>query len=365
MISLLTPTYKIIEQSCKANGVAQFPEDPNLFHRKLTLIFGGSNTGKTTIVRHILRMLKERIPLVFIISPTNSCNNSFTGLVPPEMIKESVTPEWLDELWKRQSDALEVYNKTNDIAFLSDMVKNFSAGPELFEQIKTLDDLLTECKNRIDNLNATVTVKKRRRGQALAKHNQKILEILKTFLRSKRKADQKSLSLDQRVVLNYLDIVPDVLLLMDDCASEFKGWSRNTNSIKRIFYAGRQKFFTTIITTQDDKEIDSELRKNAMVNIFTSPQAANANFDRVSNSYSKQIRDRARKAVDKVFNDQSKHPHRKLVYLKEKQNSFMHWTADLVDDFRMCNDTVWTVSQALRKDNDKLSSSNAFVQSTI
>ena len=59
-----------------------FNETPEHFLRKLTLIFGGSGTGKTTIVKHILFLLKNDIPLMFVISPTNDCNNSFTNIFP-------------------------------------------------------------------------------------------------------------------------------------------------------------------------------------------------------------------------------------------------------------------------------------------
>ena len=57
---------------------------------------------------------------------------------------------------------------------------------------------------------------------------------------------------------NKEDFNPNIMLILDDCASQFKKWYKKSSIIKQIFYEGRWRFFTTVITAQDDKEIDSD-----------------------------------------------------------------------------------------------------------
>ena len=67
--------------------INKIDDDYKIYFRRMTLIFGESNTGKTTIVKHILFLLKNYIPITFIVAPTNSSNNAFTNLVPSKLIK--------------------------------------------------------------------------------------------------------------------------------------------------------------------------------------------------------------------------------------------------------------------------------------
>ena len=336
------PSYSNKKNEVWYTPLKPLDNDTSIYFKKMTVIYGGSKTGKTTIVKHILHLLKDMIPIIFIIAPTNSSNNAFTGLVPDVMIKPTLDQEWLESLWERQNNVVEVYKIVNNVNNLKSLFYKF--GDPRFkkieneiesladEKIKKINDCPTlESPAVLDNFaggyntddsklsswysrdsnddgnNSSDAIdileKKQRRIRILNLKEESLRKLYKKFIRNNKKRIESSSRLSDvdRIILKYLDLNPNILLLLDDCASQFKKWYKKCNVIKKLFYEGRHKFFTTIITAQDDKEIDSELRKNVMTNIFTSSQSAIANFDRSSNSYSKDIKNKANYYAQRVF----------------------------------------------------------------
>jgi len=58
---------------------------PHRFLNQTTVIYGAPETGKSTIIKAILHSLKDIIPVVLIISPTDSANSAYGEKVPPRM----------------------------------------------------------------------------------------------------------------------------------------------------------------------------------------------------------------------------------------------------------------------------------------
>ena len=97
------------------------------------------------------------------------------------------------------------------------------------------------------------------------------------------------------------------------------------------------------------KEIDSELRKNSMVNIFTTAQISTSAFERASNGYPKHVKERSKLAIETVFKqdiNKAKH-YQKLVYIQNLQDPFRFLISDLYDEFRICCDSVWELEQKI------------------
>ena len=250
-------------------------KDYNLFLRKMCLLFGGSGTGKSTILDEIMFMLKPYIPVCFVIAPTNSSNQTFTGKVPRRFIKDgrdlNKLVEWLEKFVSRQKNTAQIYMNANNLANLKSLFDKVSDS-----QAKEVEaSILKKANDSLIFIESSPTLnfaQKKTQKSAIKVERDKILrKVYKTSIRYHKLILEKSRSLSkkERSALTFLDINPHVLLVLDDCASKFKKLYKMTTAIKEIFYEGRQSFITTIITTQDDKEIDSELRKNSMVNIFT------------------------------------------------------------------------------------------------
>jgi hypothetical protein len=154
------------------------------------------------------------------------------------------------------------------------------------------------------------------------------------------------LSIKERIAVQYLNFNPRVLLVFDDCASMFKKWCHESPQINEIFYNGRWLLFTVIISTQTDKVVATELRGNAMISIFTNKEAAITNFNRTSNGYTKEDRQRAALCVEAVFGGSPDENHKKLVFMPFEDGELFRYTiADIHDDFQMCSPIVWELEQ--------------------
>ena len=56
----------------------------------MTLFLGQSGQGKSFLIVDTLFKLKDDIPNIIVICPTESQNNTYKGIVPPECIIEDV-----------------------------------------------------------------------------------------------------------------------------------------------------------------------------------------------------------------------------------------------------------------------------------
>lgn len=341
--------------------ISWLEKDFQYYLKKLTLIYGGSGTGKSTILDEIMWLLKPYIPLCFVIAPTNSSNQAFTGKVPKRFIKNGrdlqKLVEWLEKFVSRQKNTAQLYMIANNLKNLKSLFDKVSDV-----QAKELEaSIVKKAEDSIIFINSSVKLnfaqKKTQKSAIKVERDKMLRKVYKTSIRFHKIALEKSRSLSkkEKITLTFLDINPHVLLVLDDCASKFKKLYKMTTAIKEIFYEGRQYFITTIITTQDDKEIDSELRKNSMINIFTTAQTATAAFERASNSYPKHIKEKSKMCIETVFKQdisKAKH-HQKLAYIQNLQEPFRYTIADLYDEYRMCSDAIWDFEEKIGSRNDE------------
>jgi hypothetical protein len=103
-------------------------------------------------------------------------------------------------------------------------------------------------------------------------------------------------------IIKCLNINPNLLLILDDCAYNANVWCKY-NEIKEIFMNGRHHKITLMISFQDDKLLDSSLRKNAFINIFTTEIVCNTFFNRSANNFSKQDRAKMCLLSKHIFNE--------------------------------------------------------------
>jgi energy-coupling factor transporter ATP-binding protein EcfA2 len=338
-----------------ASRLSWLEKDYSIFLCKMTLVFGSSGSGKSTIIDEIMYLLKPHIPVCFVIAPTNSSNQAYTGKVPKRFIKDGrdlpKLVEWLEKFVSRQKNTAQMYTNANNLKNLKSLFDKVadSTAEEVEKQItKKAEDSMIFIEN-----SSTLNFAQKKSQKAAIKEERKnmLRKVYKTSIRYHKVNLEKSKSLTrkERATLTFLDINPRVLLVLDDCASKFKKLYKMTTAIKEIFYEGRHMYISTILCSQDDKEIDSELRKNSMVSIFTTPQIATSTFERTSNSYPKHVKERAKLATETVFKqDISKAKHfQKLVYIQNLTDPFRYTIADMYDDYRMCSDSIWEFEEKI------------------
>ena len=328
---------------------------------RTTIIYGRTNSGKSTIIDEIMYLCKEYIPTVFVIAPTNSSNNAYTDKIPPRFILKDLDPKWLNKLLVRQKESAGAYNNANRIEVLKSLFNRIS--DETSQSLeKSIIDKAHASLEYISGTNLSFPQKKKQKGQILKHKNAMLSRLYKMIIRYHKVSLEKddTLHKTEKAAISFLDFNPNIMLILDDCASKFKKLLKKSSAMKEIFYEGRHYFFTTIISTQDDKEIDSELRKNNTVSIFTTAQSATSNFERTSNGYPKHERIKAKICVESVFKqDENDTEHyQKLVYVQGDADPFKYTIANLYDDFKMGSLPMWQYSKKIKSKKDNLNKNN-------
>jgi len=312
--------------------VKPLKKNASIFKDKLTILFGPSESGKSTILDEILFYLKEDIPIAMAIVPTDAVNGGLSKRLGKPIVHTDFNKMLMENLFNRQGKVMQIYNKVNNINVQRKLFNKFATSRERkYEQY-----VLQEYKYAVQKINAASYEKsfKVRTKRSLEYHKDERLSLLyTTTIRIKRNRyaenmEMLKLSKEDAMIMKFLDFNPRILLVLDDCAAGIKKWSKD-EKIRKVFFEGRHFKITSIYTFQDDKTLDSELRKQAFVNVFTTPQVANAYFERKANSFTKEQRLRARAAINVVFDKDI--PYRKLVYIR-KEDAFYHNQSEMYGD---------------------------------
>ena len=154
-------------------------------------------------------------------------------------------------------------------------------------------------------------------------------------------------------IIKCININPNFLLILDDCAYNANIWSRYSE-IKEIFMNGRHHKITFMISFQDDKLLDSGLRKNAFINIFTTEIVCNAFFQRSANNFTKQEKNKMMKYAQCIFHDAKLKDknYKKFVYIKDKNPNVYYILADYIDDFKFGSNYLHSLCDKVKKQND-------------
>lgn len=327
---------------------------------KSTILFGASDTGKTTILLEMLYLLKDQVPNIFVFAPTADANNAFTGIVPSPLIFTEVDIAKVTAIYERQQSATKTYNLVNNIKSLK----------KLFDRIADDDIRATEAL-AISNAASIIQRKESGDGNFAEKRSavldveklrdEYLVKLYKAVIRSSKiKLDRLKLTKEERYIVMYLDFNPYCIIVFDDCAAELKKFQKE-EVMKKIIFQGRHSFINIILTVQDDTNLDSAIKKNSFVNIFTSSQCASAYFERKSNYFTKKEREFAEKVIAGVFTSTStKKDHKKMVYLRNTVDPFRYTIADIYGDFKFGCPSLWNMCNKLTKhvkcdfDNDPL-----------
>lgn len=341
-------------------------KDKKYFLNQSTLLYGQTNSGKSVLIDEIMYLCKDFIPNVFVICKTvvTTTSSPYYRKIPSNCIKSDVTVEWLTEFMETQKGRAALYLTANDMTILG----------QVFDKIKTPTDdmnknsILQLSNSRIQNIMRNNTLdfgqKSSQKTEIEDICNEYLKKLYKDCIRKNkiRLESFTNLTMGEICCIKNLDFNPNILLILDDCATHLKKWVKASPTLKDIFYYGRHIFVTLIIAAQDDKELDSELRKNAIISVFTTSQASNANFDRSSNSYSKDIKKRAVVCSNKVFNSSEKaRNHKKLVYHSKSDNDNFYYTiANIYPPFRMGCQSIWDLDDNINKLNSEITNDSAF-----
>ena len=315
---------------------------------KTTVLYGPSKSGKTVIVKNILRELQGKIDQVLVLSPTEPSNKSYEGYVPDVMIHSSMRKDggdpkkkenevakaenWLRDIYERQEMLAEVYKQSCNVQVLQKLYQKAAKGLLAKKDKEAYDSAIKQMVVSRERAMAAIGRRGYSEGMRVAKESEvddKFRELLVTFYkqvlgRHGGPLFKQRLTDEEKLCLRYVELNPRLLLIFDDCAAELKPFFLK-ELFRKLFYQNRHSYITVVISCQDDTDLPANLRKNAFVSIFTNPKTCASNFNRGSNNFSKEEKGRVERIAGHVFQG-----HRKLAYIREdaKGHHFYHLTCD-------------------------------------
>jgi len=350
----------------KGEPIKWFNRTVDSFLDKTTLVFGGSGSGKTTAVEEILYLCKNHIPNYLVVAPKTS-DTAYRSKLPAKCIKEDLTKKKLKTIWERQYFLTQLYNTANDVNVLESLFKKtsdrrssaviFSAA---FSARRTIDNIekssfnFAQKKSQINIVKDLCTKKLKKIYKTSIRNNKAKLEAM---------AEANELDDKEKVALEYLDVNPRLMLIIDDSTEKFQMWMKyfkkgEENIFECIFYKGRWNYITLVFAAHDDKVVPPELRKNARVSYYMTSQALMASINKAQSGFTSQEKKFAQRAADVLFTDDINNikTHQKLCYIREDPCPFRYMIANLYPDFRLGCAALYELANKMPKNDDGLSS---------
>lgn len=332
-----------------------------------TLVFGASGSGKTTIIDQVMYLTKEFIPNCICIIPKTS-RKVYDGKVHPRCIKENLSKSKIEKIWKRQENMTMIYNIANDPKVLEELYNNLKDKKTKI-MIDAMERYAKKTIKEIDvNKRYTFPQKKSQIANIKNMCVKKITTIYRSIIRQNReflleKAKKGLLSQKAMIAINFLDINPRLLIVIDDNTENFKKWMKyfkpgDTNPFESIFYRGRHNFITLIFAAHDDKVVVPELRKNARVIYYTTSQSLVASISKTGNGFTSADKKYAQRAADRIFspNPDGIKTYEKLCYIRESTTPFCYSVANLYPDFTVGSAPLDELVKRMPEKKDDLAS---------
>jgi hypothetical protein len=325
-------------------------------------IYGPSKTGKTVTVKHILNRLKLHIPYVLLVCPSELSNNNYAGIVKRAAVHTDVTKKMLEDIWDRQVMSSQTFEKVNNIKVLENLYLKCSHS-RVDELLVRLDEHFQRAKVKANKLKNDAlieteieSIKKKYEDAQINVYRKQIsnnIELLK---------NNKALTADEKLTLEYIDFNPRLLLIFDDSAPILKKFA-GTEVFKNFLYQGRHAKTTLMVVNHSTHDLPPPLRTNAFISIFGSAEVAYGFFTKsAGNGFTNEQFKEIKKMIDKVYEDKVNTPekYRKFVWLREGAQTYGYFLAELTKtEWFGCKAFLDLCDQG-EKDQTSLDTNNSF-----
>lgn len=330
------------------------------------ILYGPTETGKTVIMKDFLYMTKGVYPIVFAFSPTNSENHTYDSIIPKPLVFEELTLKQIKEIYIRQKTTTEIYNNANNLKTLHSLflkVSNIRSKLFLDKLLNFKDKALKEAEAKCE----TLIEKKNKKDEIEEVFKDKLIKFYKQVINPNyNKLQNMELNQEEKFALRYRYLNPHILIIFDDALTEIMGLLKESKKdkdeiIKNFFFKGRHAKISHWYGFQDDNRLDSEIRKNAHISIFTDKPVALSYFRRSANGFSLVEQKKAEAVINTIFSDKSP-DFAKLIYCRMDKTKFYYIVADEHDDseVQMCSDLVKDYCNKISAKNGNFDTSNPY-----
>jgi hypothetical protein len=308
-------------------------------------LYGGSGSGKSTVILHFMNILKDQVGQIIVISPSDPTNHTYSGtwgdgkgVVPLPLIHYTITDGLLKSIWERQEALSQIYKQADDLSVMERLFRrlnlvNVNRAIETAEAKKaqSITEIRKNTTNEVDAERECDVVRAKFDGFIKMIYRRNIIKY----------RDQLTLfDLDpgERHCLKYIDLNPRLLLIFDDCSSMLNGLNADSRKImQEVYFRGRWVNITTINAVHDDKMLSLELRKNAHITICTNAQAATTFFGRPGSGFGTDMKRLVGRIVGTVFREGA---FCKLLYMRSEEKLYLFTAAKQTVPFVFGNEAI-------------------------
>ncbi len=346
---------------------------PETFIDKTTMIYGGSNTGKTVLIKEILNICENRIPNYIAIMP-KTAKKHYSGMLPKKAFKSDLSRKRLEIIWERQMYLADLYEKANDPVILRNlfvkcndrnsnvMIEAINRSAERkISSINSQNDIAYNTKeSKINIINDIKKMRIKLLYKTTIRENEFLLQGLK---------ERGQLTDDEIAALDNIDLNPRLMIIVDDCTENFSTWHKyykknEPNIFDMIFTQGRHKYITFVVSIHNITEVYAGIRRNIHISYFTDAQAIGTYIE--NSKLSPPDKKHIRKIADTILVDNPNSDvktHQKLIFIKEDISPWRYNIARLVGDFKLGGDGFIKLCNKLPEGNQDISNNPYFNRS--
>lgn len=347
--------------------IPMFKPSPRYLINKGIILYGPTESGKSTIFREFAFLTKDYFPIVFAFAPTNAETHSYDRIIPAPLVFEDITLKQIGEIYTRQKMAAEIYNNANNLNTLNSLfLKVANAKSKMF-----LEKLLyykSKAIKEVEEQYESPIEQKQKKDEIEEIFKEKLIKFYKQIINpSFKKFQTMQITQEEKFALKYRDLNPNILIIFDDALTEIMKLLKDSKKegneiIKNFFFKGRHCKISHWYGFQDDSRLDSEIRKNAHISIFTSKAVALAFFSRAANNFSKAEIKKAEAIIDVIFSNNAPN-FAKLVYSRlDPKYKFYYIVAKEYsdDEIQMCSQLVRNFCKKISIKNGSFDTSNPY-----
>lgn len=318
----------------------------DIFIDKSTVIYGKTSSGKSTLIKDIMKQLSSEIDQCIVICPKISCQ-AYDEMVGQVFVHHSPSNELFTNILQRQEALRAIYLSVNNVDNLKALFV-MVATPVEKEKWKKI----CQCETRTDVKNET-------KAKIATLKNKFLKNVIRT---NSKRLEKMDLPQNLRTVLEFLDLNPRLLLIIDDC-TEMLDDLKKCQAFLALFTKGRHYFTSLLFAIHSDKPLRPESRKGVMNNIFTDAKSASAYFERGSNDFGRREKRALMSHIDAIFN-RGPNNFEKLFY--DATNDRCHEIlATIQPDFKFGHTAVRELNNRLAKNPNALDLSNPFLKNML
>lgn len=345
--------------------IPKIDDNENFFLNRLTMLYGTSGSGKSSLLMHILNTLKSYIPNVIVACESSNTNDDYKGVIPDQCVHTDVTKKLIQQIFQRQKNIIAMYDLVRDIQHIKpiyELVHDNVTDKKLQELRQLYNTGVKECKQNYD-----LSQLSNKLEDLEAKYNAKCIKFMRNAIKKKlNRLASMPLTEVQRSMILHFNINPNLLFIIDDCAASIKEW-KDLEETKKLFFQGRHYRITTLITFQNESIIPPFLRTNAHISIFTTEEITNTFYDKKSSGATKEFAKKIGRIASVIFkssNDKDKPNYKKLVVLGAiiKTNHRIQYMVGTPSKRRFGSKALWAFCDEIKRTSSNIRSSSAFTK---